>query len=73
MDDLLKTRVQNALSEIENQLSKKEDIDPMVAKLLLGLCSSRIQMLLTHVGYLENNLQESKAEVQRLSQIANYS
>lgn len=71
MDKMLEMKIQNIINEIENQLGK-ENIDSSVANTLMSLAVNRINLLMTHIGYLEVQLENSKAEVQRLSQIATY-
>lgn len=85
MDFLLQAKIDNIISEIENQL-QKDLIDDSVAKTLMAVSINRINLLMTHIGFLESKLEstiESNrmmalhaenliAENQRLSQIARY-
>ncbi len=71
MDSLLQAKIQNVITEIENQLTK-QDIDSSIARTLMNLSVNRIGLLMTHIGYLETQLENLQAEVQRLSQIARY-
>lgn len=85
MDFLLQAKIDNIISEIENQL-EKDFIDDSVARTLMAVSINRINLLMTHIGFLESKLEstiESNrmmtihaenliAENQRLSQIARY-
>lgn len=85
MDAMLVVKINNVISEIENQL-KKQYIDESVSRTLMALAINRISLLMTHIGYIESKLdstiesnkmlaQHSEnliAENQRLSQIAKY-
>jgi hypothetical protein len=71
MDSLFLAKISNVINEIENQLQKQE-VDSDVAKTLMSLAVNRISLLMTHIGYLESQLENLKAETQRLSQIAKY-
>lgn len=85
MDFLLQAKIDNIISEIENQL-EKDFIDDSVARTLMAISINRINLLMTHIGFLESKLEstiESNrmmavhaenliAENQRLSQIARY-
>lgn len=85
MDFLLQAKIDNIISEIENQL-QKDLIDDSVARTLMAVSINRINLLMTHIGFLESKLEstiESNrmmavhaenliAENQRLSQIARY-
>lgn len=72
MDPLMLAKVNNIVNEIENQISKDSDIDPQVAKILMSTALNRISILLTHIGYLESQIENINAENQRLAQIARY-
>jgi hypothetical protein len=71
MDPIFLAKIANIINEIENQLTKKE-IDESVARTLMSLAVNRINLLMTHIGYLESQLENLRAETQRLSQIAKY-
>lgn len=85
MDTLLQYKIQNIINEIENQLNK-DSIDESVARTLLSVSLHRIHLLMTHIGYIEKQLEDTiesnrsmvintenlVAENQRLSQIAKY-
>lgn len=71
MDPMLQVKTQNIINEINNQLTK-EEVDSSVAKTLMSLAVNRISLLMTHIGFIETQLENVQAEVQRLSQIAKY-
>lgn len=85
MDEILLAKINNIISELQNQL-KKDYIDTSTSKALMKFSISRLQLLLTHTAYLESRLtstiESNKvitaqaesliAENQRLSQIAKY-
>lgn len=85
MDFLLQAKIDNIISEIDNQL-KKDFIDESVARTLMSISINRINLLMTHIGFLESKLESTVesnrmmavhaenliAENQRLSQIARY-
>jgi len=85
MDPLFQAKMQNVVTEINNQL-KKSSIDESVARTLMAFAVNRISLLMTHIGFIESKLEstiESNqmmalslenliAENQRLSQIAKY-
>jgi hypothetical protein len=71
MDPMLEVKTQNIINEINNQLTK-EEVDSSVAKTLMSLAVNRISLLMTHIGFIETQLENVQAEVQRLSQIAKY-
>ncbi len=85
MDFLLQAKIDNIISEIENQL-EKDFVDDSIARTLMAVSINRINLLMTHIGFLESKLEstiESNrmmavhaenliAENQRLSQIARY-
>jgi hypothetical protein len=68
---MLQVKTQNIINEINNQLTK-EEVDSSVAKTLMSLAVNRISLLMTHIGFIETQLENVQAEVQRLSQIAKY-
>ena len=85
MDEILLAKINNIISELENQLTK-DYIDTSTSKTLMQFAVSRLQLLLTHSTYLESKLNATSesnqmmalqienliAENQRLSQIAKY-
>lgn len=85
MDVMLELKIKNVINEIDNLLSK-EFLDPYNAKAFLSLAVNRLNLLLTHIAYLEEKLESTLesnkifaehaenliAENQRLSQIARY-
>jgi len=71
MDPLLQLKVQNIINEIENQLAKPA-IDDSVAYTLFQVSVNRFNLLMTHIGFIETQLENLRAEVQRLEQIARY-
>jgi len=85
MDPLFEAKIQNIISEINNQL-EKEYIDESVARTLMSFSVNRINLLMTHIGFIESKLESTLesnkmmaihvdnliAENQRLNQIVNY-
>lgn len=85
MDPLLEAKIQNIISEMSNQLTKGS-IDSSVSVTLMEIAINRLNLLMTHIGYLEQNLASAlnsnkifiqqidnlNAENQRLQQIAHY-
>jgi aryl-alcohol dehydrogenase-like predicted oxidoreductase len=71
MDNMIQMKITNVINEINNQLDK-DYIDESVARTLMQLAVNRISLLMTHIGFIETQLQNVQAEVQRLSQIAKY-
>lgn len=56
MDFQLELKITNIINEINNQLTK-DFIDTSVSKNLMKFAVNRINLLLTHIGYLESKLQ----------------
>lgn len=85
MNSFTTAQVQNIINEMSNQVLKDE-IDSSVAKTLMNVAINRLNLLMTHIGHLEEKLEstiESNrmlavhaeniiAENQRLQQIAKY-
>lgn len=71
MDKILQAKIDNIINEMQNQISK-EDIDSDVSKLLMSVAVNRIQLLMTHIGYLESKIDNISSENQRLAQVSKY-
>lgn len=85
MNSFTTAQVQNIINEMSNQILKDE-IDSSVARTLMNVAINRLNLLMTHIGHLEEKLEstiESNrmlavhaeniiAENQRLQQIAKY-
>lgn len=71
MDNMIQMKITNVINEINNQLNK-DYIDESVARTLMQLAVNRISLLMTHIGFIEAQLENVQAEAQRLSQIAKY-
>jgi hypothetical protein len=71
MDDMLTAKIKNTLSEIDNILSKDYE-DIALLHFMLRRSSNQLNLLLTHVAYLESKLDNAQAENQRLSVLAKY-
>lgn len=56
MDSDLQIKITNIINEINNQLNK-DFIDTSVSKNLMQFAVSRMNLLLTHIGYLESKIQ----------------
>lgn len=85
MNSFTTAQIQNIINEMSNQILKDE-IDSSVARTLMNVAINRLNLLMTHIGHLEEKLEstiESNrmlavhaeniiAENQRLQQIAKY-
>lgn len=85
MNSFTTAQIQNIINEMSNQVLKDE-VDSSVAKTLMSIAINRLNLLMTHIGHLEEKLEstiESNkiltvhaeniiAENQRLQQIAKY-
>jgi hypothetical protein len=71
MDNIFQAKIDNIINEMQNQISK-DDIDSSVSRLLMNVAVNRIQLLMTHIGYLEYKIDNISAENQRLSQVSKY-
>lgn len=85
MDSFTTLQIQNIINEMSNQILK-DDIDSSVSRTLMSVAINRLNLLMTHIGHLEQKLEstiESNrmlavhaeniiAENQRLQQIAKY-
>lgn len=67
MDQEINLKVQNILNEMTNQMLK-DHIDTFTSKALFAVAINRINLLLTHIGYLEEKL-ESTVESNKLLSI----
>lgn len=71
MEELELAKITNTIREIQNQLEKVFP-DIAVSKVLMARSINQLQLLLTHIGYLESKLESVIAENQRLTQISRY-
>ena len=85
MNSFTTAQIQNIINEIENQAGK-EKIDESVARTLMLVAVNRLNLLMSHIGFLETKLESTLesnkmmavhaenliAENQRLQQIAKY-
>lgn len=61
MDSRLEIKVNNIVNELQNQINK-DYIDTSIAKSLMNFSINRINLLLTHIGYLEAKLEAASVQ-----------